>query len=94
LQRLTGATPAQVLRMMVGEGVLVALAGVLLGTLVALATLMPFSATVSGSALPSGPIEIYLVIVAAAAVLTLGATTIPAELCLRSRPAEAATAVD
>jgi putative ABC transport system permease protein len=55
---------------------------------------MPFSATVSGSALPSGPIEIYLVIVAAAAVLTLGATTIPAALSLRSRPAEAATAVD
>ncbi|MGH3465303.1 MAG: hypothetical protein ACRDP9_27865 [Kribbellaceae bacterium] len=36
----------------------------------------------------------YLVIVAAAAVLTLGATTIPAALSLRSRPAEAATAVD
>jgi putative ABC transport system permease protein len=94
LQRLTGSTPGQVLRMMAGEGVLVALAGVLLGTLVALATLVPFSAAVADSALPSGPIAIYLVIVGAALVLTLGATMVPAALSLRSRPAEAASAID
>ena len=56
LQRLTGSTRGQVLRMLTTEGILVALAGIILGTLVALATLIPFSAAVSTSALPCGPV--------------------------------------
>lgn len=91
LQRLTGSTPAQVLRMMIGEGVLVALAGLLLGTLVAVLTVLPFSAKVGPV---SGPVSIYLVIVGIAAVLTLGSTAIPAWLTLRSRPMAAASAAD
>jgi putative ABC transport system permease protein len=94
LQRLTGGTPSQVLRMMFGEGVLVTVAGVLLGTVVALLTLLPFSATVSDSGTPTGPIWIYLAVVGSATVLTLGATMVPAWLTLRSRPMAAVVAVD
>ncbi|MEU0096771.1 FtsX-like permease family protein [Kribbella sp. NPDC006257] len=94
LQRLTGSTRGQVLRMLTTESFLVALAGIILGTLVALATLIPFSATVSTSALPSGPLWIYLVIVGAAATLTFGSILLPAIATLRTRPAEAAARAD
>lgn len=94
LQRLTGSTPSQVLRMMFAEGVLVTVAGVLLGTAVALLSLLPFAAVVSDSGVPTGPVSIYLVVVGTAAVLTLGATMVPAWLTLRSRPMAAVVAVD
>jgi putative ABC transport system permease protein len=94
LQRLTGCTRGQVLRMLTTEGALVALAGIILGTLVALATLIPFSATVSDSAFPTGPSWIYVVIIGAAAVLTFTSILIPAATTLRTRPAEAAARAD
>ena len=94
LQRLTGSTRGQVLRMLTTEGVLVALAGITLGTLVALASLLPFAAAVSSSAFPSGPIWIYLVIIATAFFLTLFSTLLPATTTLRTRPAEAAARTD
>jgi putative ABC transport system permease protein len=94
LQRLTGSTRGQVLRMLTTEGVLVALAGITLGTLVALASLLPFAAAVSSSAMPSGPIWIYLVIIATAFFLTLFSTLLPATTTLRTRPAEAAARTD
>ncbi|WBQ07167.1 ABC transporter permease [Kribbella sp. CA-293567] len=94
LQRLTGSTRAQVLRMLSTEGVLVAVAGIVLGTLVALATLLPYAAAVSTSAAPSGPIWIYLVIIAIAFVLTMLSTLIPATKSLATRPAEAAARAD
>jgi putative ABC transport system permease protein len=94
LQRLTGSTRGQVLRMLTTEGVLVAFAGITLGTLVALASLLPFASAVSSSAIPSGPIWIYLLIIGAAFFLTLFSTLIPATTTLRTRPAEAAARTD
>ncbi|PSK97227.1 putative ABC transport system permease protein [Haloactinopolyspora alba] len=94
LQRLTGATRAQVLRMLGLEGVLVAGVGVVLGTVAAAATLVPFSVARTGSAAPSGPVLIYVTVVAAAFVLTLAATLLPAWRAMRGRPAEAAAAAD
>ena len=94
LQRLTGSTRGQVLRMLTTEGILVALAGIVLGTLVALACLLPFSAAVSTSAFPTGPIWIYLIIIGIAFVLTLLSTLIPATTTLSTRPAEAAARTD
>jgi putative ABC transport system permease protein len=88
LQRLTGSTRGQVLRMLWTESTLVTLAGVTLGTLVALACLMPFSAKVSTSVIPTGPLWIYLVIVAAATVLTFGSTLLPATTALRHSPTQ------
>ncbi|TDD46869.1 FtsX-like permease family protein, partial [Kribbella antibiotica] len=73
LQRLTGSTRNQVLRMLTAESTLIALSGITLGTLVALACLLPFSAKVAHS-LPTGPLWIYFVIVGAAATLTFAST--------------------
>ncbi len=77
LQRLTGSTRAQVLRMLTTESTLVWLTGITLGTAVALACLLPYTATVSTSSLPTGPLWIYLLIVGAAAILTFGSTLLP-----------------
>lgn len=88
LQRLTGSTRGQVLRMLWTESTLVTLAGVTLGTLVALACLLPFSAAVSTSAVPTGPLWIFLVIVGAAALLTFGSTLVPATSALRHSPTQ------
>ncbi|MDX3003005.1 FtsX-like permease family protein [Kribbella solani] len=86
LQRLTGSTRFQVLRMLTTESTLITLAGITLGTAVALACLIPFSATISTSALPTGPISIYLTIAATAAVLTFTSTLLPALTTLRHTP--------
>ncbi|MFI5712223.1 ABC transporter permease [Kribbella sp. NPDC051620] len=94
LQRLTGSTRGQVLRMLTTEGILVALSGIVLGTLVALATLLPYASAVSTSATPSGPIWIYLAIIAIAFTLTMLSTLIPATKSLSTRPAEAAARAD
>ncbi|ADB34260.1 protein of unknown function DUF214 [Kribbella flavida DSM 17836] len=94
LQRLTGSTRGQVLRMLTTESTLVAAAGTVLGTAIALATLIPYSASVSGSGVPHGPWLIYLVIIGAAAGLTYLATLIPAAGVLRSSPAESVARPD
>ncbi|TDC46554.1 ABC transporter permease [Jiangella ureilytica] len=94
LQRLTGATRAQVMRMVGAEGVLVAALGIALGTLASVATLVPFSLARADSLTPSGSPLIYLGVVATALALTLGATLLPARQALRRRAAEAATAAD
>ncbi|TDE01619.1 FtsX-like permease family protein [Jiangella asiatica] len=93
LQRLTGATRAQVLRMVGLEGLLVAAIGIVLGTLASVATLVPFSLARIDSLTPSGSPLIYLGVVAAALVLTLGATLLPGWRALRGRAA-AAVVVD
>ncbi|MFC4069625.1 ABC transporter permease [Actinoplanes subglobosus] len=90
LQRLTGSTRAQVVRMMAAEGAGTALIGILLGTVVAPATLIPFSLARADSLTPSGPVWMYLAIVGFATVLTVGATLLPTWQVLKVRPVEAA----
>jgi putative ABC transport system permease protein len=94
LQRLTGSTKWQVMRMMSVESVFVAVIGIVLGALVSLTTLIPFSITLTGSPLPSGPIQILLGVVIAAVALTFVATLAPAWVALRPRPAEAAASIE
>ncbi|MEU4604529.1 ABC transporter permease [Kribbella sp. NPDC023972] len=86
LQRLTGSTRAQVLRMLTAESTLIWLTGITLGTLVALACLIPFSAAVSTSPLPTGPLWIFLLIIGAAGLLTFTSTLLPATTTLRRSP--------
>ncbi|MGO4756693.1 FtsX-like permease family protein, partial [Streptomyces sp. 2MCAF27] len=90
LQRLIGATRRQVLRMMAVEASLVALAGIVLGLLVAGATLIPLSMSVLGTALPGGSPWILVVVLAAAAALTLTTTLLAAGAVLRGRPGDMA----
>jgi putative ABC transport system permease protein len=92
LQRLTGSTRGQVLRMMTVEAGMATVIGVALGTLIAGMTLMPFTLVTDGSLLPSGPIAVYLGVVGAATLLTFGSTLVSTWAGLRTRPAEAAVA--
>ncbi|GGS43109.1 ABC transporter permease [Streptomyces cinerochromogenes] len=90
LQRLVGATRRQVLQMMTVEASLVALAGIVLGLLVAVATLVPLSMSVLGTALPGGSPWILVVVLAGAAALTLATTLLAAGAVLRGRPGDMA----
>ncbi|MFJ7211304.1 ABC transporter permease [Amycolatopsis sp. NPDC098790] len=89
LQRLSGFTRGQVLRMAGVEGGLIATIAVLLGTLVAAGSIVPFCLVVSGSLLPSGPLAIYLVVLAIAVVLSLTAILVPAWAATRGRAVDA-----
>ncbi|GAA1358383.1 FtsX-like permease family protein [Streptomyces beijiangensis] len=90
LQRLTGATSAQILRMVVIEALVVAAIGILLGTVAAATTLVPFSHVAAGSLVPSGSVWIYGGVVGTAVVLALAASVVPAWRVLRGRPVVAA----
>lgn len=90
LQRITGSTRGQVLAMMAVEAALVATIGVVLGTLLSTATLVPFSLAVSGSPVPSGPLWIYLAVVGVAGALTMIATLVPVWFATRGRAVPAA----
>ncbi len=86
--RRIGANRGQVTRAMTIEALLVAGAGIVLGTLVALATLLPFDSALGAPGLPAGPWWIYLTVTAAATVLTVLVTRLSAQF-LRTGPAQA-----
>ncbi|MGW5743217.1 ABC transporter permease [Amycolatopsis sp. NPDC003861] len=89
VQRLSGFTRGQVLRMAGVEGGLIATIAVLLGTLVAAGAIVPFCLVVTGSLLPSGPVAIYLTVLAIAVVLALVAILVPAWAATRGRAVDA-----
>lgn len=89
LQRLTGSTRWQVLRMLAVEALLVAAIGVLLGTISAIATLVPFSIGRAGTVYPTGPPVVYLGVVSLAVLLVLLATLVPGWRATRHRPVAA-----
>ncbi|KUN09180.1 ABC transporter permease [Streptomyces yokosukanensis] len=84
LQRLTGATRAQVLAMLGVEGVLIGVIATVLGTIASATTIVPYSLVKSDSYLPSGSIGIYLAIVGGSLVLVFGATLLPSWRGMRS----------
>ncbi|WP_306291684.1 FtsX-like permease family protein [Microbispora sp. GKU 823] len=88
LLRLVGATRRQVLRMLRLETLTALVVSVLAGTGIALITLSAFSRGMTGSALPYVPPVGYALVIAAVAALALVATSLPARLALRARPAE------
>jgi putative ABC transport system permease protein len=91
LQRLTGATRAQVLAMLGVEGALIAVIATVLGTAAAATTVVPYSLVRSGSPLPSGPIGLYPAIVAGALALILAATLVPCWRGMRGAAIDAAS---
>ncbi|MFD8416005.1 FtsX-like permease family protein [Streptomyces sp. NPDC059650] len=80
--RLVGSTRRQVLRMVRWEGLLIGSAGTVLGTAIALATLIPLTRAVTGAP-PHIPPGLYAAFAAAALGLGLTATTLPAHWALR-----------
>ncbi|MFF3002128.1 ABC transporter permease [Kitasatospora sp. NPDC057940] len=85
LLRLAGATRRQVRGMMRWEALLVAAAGLLLGSAIAWITLVPIARGLAGTA-PYVPPGTALPLAAAAVVLCLAATALPARALLRTRP--------
>jgi putative ABC transport system permease protein len=85
--RQIGASGSQVVRAMTIEGALVAVTGIVLGTLVALATLLPFDYAIGAPGLPAGSPLIYLTVIALAAALTTAVTRLSARL-LRTAPSQ------
>ncbi|MFE1291197.1 FtsX-like permease family protein [Streptomyces sp. NPDC058751] len=84
--RLVGATRLQVMRMLRWEGLLVAVAGVVLGSAIAAATLMPMARGLTGES-PYVPPLLYGAFAAAATALGLLAVSLPARAVLREGPA-------
>jgi putative ABC transport system permease protein len=85
--RQIGASGSQVGLTMAIEGALVAATGIVLGTLVALGTLLPFDNAIGAPGLPAGSPLIYLTIIALAATLTIAVTGLSAQL-LRTAPSQ------
>ncbi|MFJ7419484.1 FtsX-like permease family protein [Streptomyces uncialis] len=81
--RLIGSTRRQVLRMIRWEALLVAVAGVVIGSAIALATLVPMVRGLTGGA-PYVPPLLYGAFVAAAMILGLATTALPARAVLRT----------
>lgn len=79
--RLVGATRLQVMRMLRWEGLLVAVAGVVLGTAIAAATLVPMMRGLTGES-PYVPPLVYGAFAAAAVSLGLLAVSLPARAVL------------
>jgi putative ABC transport system permease protein len=91
LHRLVGSTNRQILRMVGVEGLLIALSGLVLGTGIGVAVLVPFGLAADGSPVPHGPWWVYVAVAIGAVVLSLGATLLPTMAALRT-PAVAAVA--
>ncbi len=85
--RQIGASGSQVVLAMTIEGALVAATGIVLGTLVALATLLPFDNAIGAPGLPAGSPLIYLTVTALAGALTIAVTSLSARL-LRTAPSQ------
>nr|WP_107910615.1 FtsX-like permease family protein [Streptomyces chartreusis] len=80
--RLIGSTRRQVMRMLRWEGLLVALAGIALGTAIAAATLIPMMRGLTGEG-PYVPPLVYAAFAGGAVALGLVAVTLPARAALR-----------
>ena len=85
--RQIGASGSQVVLAMTIEGALVAATGIVLGTLVALAVLLPYDRAIGAPGLPGGSPLIYLTVIALAAALTIAVTSLSARL-LRTAPSQ------
>ncbi|MFI2610373.1 FtsX-like permease family protein [Kitasatospora sp. NPDC018619] len=85
LLRLAGATRRQVRGMMRWEALLVAAAGLLLGSAIAWITLVPIARGLAGTA-PYVPPGTAVPLAASAVLLCLVATALPARALLRTRP--------
>ncbi len=88
-QRLVGATPAQVQGMVLTEGLLLAVTGVGLGSVAALAGIVPFTVVRSDTVLPQQGLGIWFGVVAIGVAATLVTCVATTRRALRVPAAEA-----
>ncbi|WP_242902776.1 ABC transporter permease [Actinomadura terrae] len=86
-QRLAGATGSQVRRMLLIEGLVVATMSLALGTAISAFTVLPM-AFAGGALLPSGPVAVFLGVVAAAFLIVVPVTALAGRTALRPKAVE------
>ncbi|MFD9894533.1 FtsX-like permease family protein [Amycolatopsis sp. NPDC059027] len=89
-QRLAGADRGQVRRMLFVESGIVAVAGLVLGTIISLFTVLPMAVT-TGQIVPSGPVWVFPGVVGAVFLIAWPVTALSARLAMRRSPIEAVT---
>jgi putative ABC transport system permease protein len=89
-QRLAGADRRQVRRMLFIESGIIAVVGLVLGTIISLFTVLPMALT-TGQIIPSGPIWVFPGVVLAVFLIVWPATALSARLAMRRSPIEAVT---
>jgi putative ABC transport system permease protein len=89
LQRLTGSSVRQVRTMVAIEAILAAAAGLFLGGLVSLTTLVPLSLALNDRLLPTGSPGIALLVIGSAFTLTVATALTATVPALRGRPIDA-----
>ncbi|QVQ54473.1 FtsX-like permease family protein [Spiractinospora alimapuensis] len=90
VQRLTGSTREQVMRMLSIESLLIAAIGIVLGTIAAVVPLVAFSVGRADTTQWTGSPWIYVTVVAGTVLVTLLATLLPAWQAVRRGPVDAA----
>ncbi len=90
-QRLAGATPGQVLATVGTEGVILTVTGVFLGTVAALAGVLPFTIVRTDAVLPDQFPGVWLAMTAVSATVTLGTSLLTARRVLRTPAVGAVT---
>jgi putative ABC transport system permease protein len=91
-QRLAGATPGQVVGMVVAESLLLTVTGVVFGTAASVVTVVPFGIARADDPLPSLSVPPYLVVAGIAVVLTFAAAVGATRRALAGRAVDAAGA--
>jgi putative ABC transport system permease protein len=88
LLRLVGGTRQQVIAMARWEGGLTVTLGIVLGSAIALVTLVPTAAALTGSSQPSAPPALVALVLGSAALVGVLATQIATRIALRTRPVD------
>lgn len=86
-QRLAGAETRQVRRMLLIEGGIVGTAGLVLGVVISLFTVVPMAIT-TGEIIPSGPVWVLLAVVLAIVLIIWPVTSLSARIAMRRNPIE------
>ena len=94
LLRLVGATPRQIRAMARWEGAAIVTLGVGLGAGIALVTLMPAAALLSGSAVPYAPVGLVALVLGSAAAVGFLGSIVASRLAMRTRPMDAIAVAD
>jgi putative ABC transport system permease protein len=84
-QRLAGATRRDVTRMLLVESGLVGVAGLALGTVISLFTVLPM-AIATGAVIPSGPVWVFLAVIVAVLAIVWPVTLVTARMAMHRRP--------
>ena len=90
-QRLAGATPGQVLGVVGREAAILTLTGLVLGTVAAIAGIIPFTMARTDQVVPDEGPATWLAVIAVATVVTLGTSLGTARMTLRTPAVDAVT---